>query len=178
VGGSDPRQDSIRDGELRSRGPVVARRKSYRIPSLALPDGTVVLIGRHRSLGGSIAVVHDVNKGSSPCENAGHAFCACHFQPRKCDFMRICALKSCASNRTHPDTRQDCGLHSGYPRTAERGHSRSVTLETRTAALRGSTSQRRGSMGLWNILVPYPGETGTYLGVVLQILHKSCNESL
>ncbi len=42
------------------------------------------------------------------------------------------------------------------PRVTASGRSRSVTLKTRMAALRGSTSQRWGSLRLWNILVPYP----------------------
>jgi hypothetical protein len=36
----------------------MARRKSYCILSLALPDSTVVLVGRHMWLTRSIAVIH------------------------------------------------------------------------------------------------------------------------
>jgi hypothetical protein len=41
--------------------------------SLALPDGTVVLVGRHSWLGRSIAVAHHLNKGSRGVRR--HACC-------------------------------------------------------------------------------------------------------
>ena len=38
------------------------------------------------------------------CENAEGAVCASHFQPRALDFIRICALKSCAIQRRRQAT--------------------------------------------------------------------------
>src|SRR5258705_1946975 len=54
---ASPRPQGPKPKRSLRRGPVVARRRSYCILSLAMRDDTVVLVGRHRWLGRSIGVV-------------------------------------------------------------------------------------------------------------------------